>query len=320
MTPEWLNAVPLFSLAHYRAWEREHRALDGEHASPAPQAAGTIRWVDDHYEVSDDAVNIAGIRYGGAGRIIVDLSINALSPDDWFPVAIPQGKTRARTFEWGPERGTNHCGIRILERKLSGPVEDEPYLNTSFRFEAYMKARAVGDSGVDNAPGAEPTKDVRLRICADGPESADHRNKLYRFCDWLRDAMVKCGHRVEGHEVGLHRFSGPPGNIPLGIFQMVYDGNRGRMGWKAGAVKDATSYDDDNRIAYSVDRGVIRCARWMPRLETVAIDRLEKQRAAERNDSERNQWEDSFPVGVGIASSLDEAFVVHSIGVVVFGE
>jgi hypothetical protein len=317
VTAEWLNPVSMFSLAHQRVWDREHRSLDGEHNPPAPQAAGTIFWDGSAYSISGSASNIGRITHIGTGAVLVELAIDAVSEDAWFPVASPQGQDRARAYEPNNgSRGINACEIRIVSR--TAVLSEDAPMDATFRFEAYMLARAPGDLGVGDSVGGTPTHDVRARISADGVESAEHRNKLFRFCDWLRGAMEASGHVVDGDGAGTHPLAASPGIIPLGAFLVRYTDEAGAVAWKSGAIGDVTTSNYGDWLYYAVTRGRIRCARWFPRFsDTGGDDLLTPSRARLWSVDGGSHQEGKLEVGVGSALAAG-GVSVHSIGVVVY--
>lgn len=312
VTPEWLNAVPNASLDFQRAWERQHLAFDGEHGEAAPQAAGTITY-NGAWIISPGSRNIESVTSAGTGSAVVKLAIAADSPGEWFPVAIPQGAIRARANEAYGGRTSNSCQI-LLRTNALGTTEDSN-ISCSFRFEAYMPARAPRQSG--NAPEPVLSACVRNRISVDGVSSAEHRNKLLRFCDWLRKAYRDTWHYADGDSSGLHVPRAAPGDIPLGAFLVVFDSDGNpSLAWTRGHIKRVDILDGGNSFAYEVSAGNIRCARWMPALDGWDDPWLSRVRSWRRNEADANTRTHRIATGAG---NVPAGSGLRSIGVVVFG-
>jgi hypothetical protein len=259
VTPDTLNVPSRYADVYRDHYAIAHRVDDFEHAAPlAPQAVAFVRWNGAGGYTIDSGTNIKGVTRNGPGDVTIELAIEPRAQDDWFPIVSLQSTANNKLPYWweyddGVARGQRKCRLRFV----AGSGADVANTDGNFLFQAFLRERAVGPTGLGTS--YQPAGGVAARVCVDGVESADHRQDLLDFCASHRAAW-SAEHDEEGRVVL------PRG--PLAAFQIDrparYDKD-GEVRWQGGALEKvawAPSAGKSVNVRWTVDherwwRGVL---------------------------------------------------------------
>jgi hypothetical protein len=249
VTPESLNQASQYADVYRLHFGVEHRVEDFEHAAPlAPAAFGYFRWDGSKYQAIGPTHNIKSVTPNGPGDVTVELEVASRTKDDWFPVVSPRSADGGGHVYWweyddGATRSATKCRLRFIhpDFALLAPPEEWTYkdADTDFFFHAYMYRRAMGAAGT-GAGSVPEGYGVPHRICVDGVESAQHRQRLIDSCVTHRQRWER--------EHGPHGEHTQP-RYPLAAWQIDRPEERqeeGRIRWQAGPL-DELLWSTDRR-------------------------------------------------------------------------